>query len=87
VDEPASTCAAAGVARPAQAVRLRLRRGVRRLMAVHVEEISSSVSAEPEPGTTGLGHQRSWDLLAQFAVMRERIAEDHVRTQAEGFDD
>jgi hypothetical protein len=56
-------------------------------MAVHVEEISSSVSAEPEPGTTGLGHQRSWDLLAQFAVMRERIAEDHVRTQAEGFDD
>ena len=56
-------------------------------MAVHVDEVSSSVDAEPEQSPVGDAAGNPWDRLAEFRAMRARAAEDSLRTRAEGFDD
>ena len=57
-------------------------------MAVHVEELSSSVAVEPGPGTEqAAAPEHAWKRLAHFAAARDRQAEDERRISAERFDD
>ncbi|HJQ69631.1 MAG TPA: hypothetical protein VKA70_11700 [Blastocatellia bacterium] len=56
-------------------------------MAVHVEEMVSDVTAEPEPRSAGSGEAVSWEELAKARQLQASLARDRRRTAAEGYDD
>ncbi len=58
-------------------------------MAVHVDQVTSEVIAEPEPGAAqGAGAPAEWwEELDRFRKSKSRLMRDHQRTCAEGFDD
>jgi len=59
------------------------------LMAVHVDEIVSSVIPEPEEqhASAPAAQEPAWKTAAQMRSLHARIVQDRARTAAEGFDD
>lgn len=56
-------------------------------MAVHIDEMTSEVTAESEATTEGYGSNTHWEELAQLRELHARLMRDRLRTAAEGFDD
>ena len=56
-------------------------------MAVHVDEMISDVTAEAAPQTEAAGHTLEWRELEQMREAHARMMRDHLRTEAEGYDD
>ena len=56
-------------------------------MAVHVEEMTTEVTAEPEPAAEGGGEAAEWQKVEQVRAAYSRMLRDQLRTAAEGFDD
>ncbi len=55
-------------------------------MAVHVDEMTSEVSAEAEPPAAA-GEAVKWQELEQLRDAHAEMARDRRRTAAEGYDD
>lgn len=57
-------------------------------MTVHIDEMVSEVTAEPEPRATAPGAaMMEWEEQERWRAARERIARDRLRIQAEDYDD
>ncbi|WP_224242768.1 hypothetical protein [Hyalangium gracile] len=58
-------------------------------MAVNVENLTSEVVPEAEPGQQPSGSEPStpWQEVERVKAALARLAEDRLRTRAEGFDD
>jgi hypothetical protein len=56
-------------------------------MAVHVDEMVSEVTAEPDPAEAGASHPANWEEKAATYEAIAQIARDRLRTAAEGYDD
>lgn len=56
-------------------------------MAVHVDEMVSEVTAEPEPRGGSSGEIVEWKEIESVREAQARVACDRWRTAAEGYDD
>jgi hypothetical protein len=56
-------------------------------MAVHVDQMTSAVSVEPESPAQGYSEGAWWEEVAQLRDLQARLLRDRLRTAAEGFDD
>jgi hypothetical protein len=57
-------------------------------MPVHIDEMVSEVTAEPEPRATAAGAVTvKWEEQERWRAARERMARDRCRLQAEDYDD
>jgi hypothetical protein len=56
-------------------------------MTVHVEELTSDVTSEPEPAGGAMAGPTSWQLEENLRALRARLARDAERTRAEGYSD
>lgn len=56
-------------------------------MAVHINEMVSDISAEPDSQNSGSGLTTNWSELEQAREAVARLACDRRRTAAEGYDD
>lgn len=56
-------------------------------MPIHIDEITSEVTAEAEPQTQPTGESPSWQEVERLRAAQALIACDQWRTAAEGYDD
>lgn len=56
-------------------------------MAVHVDNVTTEVVAEPEPVSLGEEEPSSWNELEQVRWAYSSMMRDLARTAAENFDD
>ena len=56
-------------------------------MTVHVDEMISEVTAEPDASVAGASEPVSWEAQAHVREAQGWIARDRFRTAAEGYDD
>jgi hypothetical protein len=56
-------------------------------MAVHVDEMTSEVTAESDSPAAGAPSPASWQERASVRESQAQIARDAMRTAAEGYDD
>jgi hypothetical protein len=56
-------------------------------MTIHVGEMTSEVTAEPEALEEGAAADTQWQALEKLRAAYSRVARDQARTAAEGFDD
>jgi len=57
-------------------------------MTVHIDEMVSEVTAEPEPRATAPGAvMMEWEEQERWRAARERMTRDRLRIQAEDYDD
>lgn len=56
-------------------------------MAVHVDEMTSEVTAEPEAMDEGDADNTEWMTVDKLRGASARALRDQARTAAEGFDD
>lgn len=56
-------------------------------MPVHIDEMTSEVTAEAEPATQTNGESTTWQEVERLRETHARIVCDQWRTAAEGYDD
>jgi hypothetical protein len=56
-------------------------------MAVHVDEMTSEVTTEPEPSAEGGGEGPEWKQVERVRAAVARASRDAFRTAADGYDD
>ncbi len=56
-------------------------------MPVHVDHVVSDVIAEAEPAAEESTGTMAWEEVNRFRQMQARVAQDRLRTAAEGFND
>jgi len=56
-------------------------------MGVHVEEMTSDVTAESDSPAAGAGSPPEWEERASVREMQAHLQRDALRTAAEGYDD
>ncbi len=56
-------------------------------MPVHVDEITSDVTAEAEPPAPTTGETSSWQEIERLRAAQSQIACEQWRTAAEGYHD
>jgi len=56
-------------------------------MPVHVDELTSEVTAEPEPSAESGGEAAQWKHVEEVRTAVARASRDASRTAAEGYDD
>jgi hypothetical protein len=56
-------------------------------MTVHVDDLTTEVTTEPDAAVEPATRQESWAQREQVQAAAERLARDQARTRAEGFDD
>lgn len=57
-------------------------------MAVHIDEMVSEVTAEPEPRAAAPGAVKvKWEEQQLWRAVRERVERDRLRIEAEDYDD
>lgn len=56
-------------------------------MAIHVDEMVSDVTAEPEPQAVATGESAEWRELEKLRAAQSQLKRDRRRTEAEGYDD
>lgn len=56
-------------------------------MPVHVDEMTSEVTVEPEASDEGEAENTEWQAVEKLRGAYSRMVRDQARTAAEGFDD
>ena len=56
-------------------------------MTVHVDELSTTVTAETDSPAVGASTPAHWEELASIRAAQAQIARDRRRTAAEDYDD
>ena len=56
-------------------------------MAVHIEEMTSEVTAESDSPASGARTPPTWEERVSVREMQAQIRRDALRTAAEGYDD
>ncbi len=56
-------------------------------MAVHVDELVSSVTGEADSAATGASPPATWEEITKASEAQARAARDRLRTASEGYDD
>jgi hypothetical protein len=56
-------------------------------MPVHVDHLVSDVISEAEPTTEEAAGKMEWEEVNRFRQRQARVAQDRLRTAAEGFND